>query len=168
MPDDQEKKTNLESEDEANTSHSELEELKAKCEEYLSGWQRARADFSNYRRDEAARLEEIARFSNQDLIKDLIVVLDNFDLALQTMEKKGEVEKGVYMIRTQILDSLKKRGLEKISATIGEGFDPATQEAIALIPSDKPDSTVLEEVEAGYTLHGKVIRPIRVKVSRAS
>src|SRR5882672_7995827 len=80
-------------------------------DEYLSGWQRAKADFINYRKEEMKHLEEVARYGNEDLIKDLISVLDNFDLGLRALEKAGPVERGVYLIKTQIEDILKKRGL---------------------------------------------------------
>src|ERR1700690_188662 len=80
-------------------------------DEYLSGWQRAKADFINYRKEEMRHLEEVARYGSEDLIKNLISVTDNFDLGLRALEQAGPVEKGVYLIRSQIEDILKKRGL---------------------------------------------------------
>jgi molecular chaperone GrpE len=156
-----------------NTSSEEVkdpelnpEELKAQSDEYLSGWQRCRADFSNYRRDEAERLENTIRFANEDLIKDLAVTLGSFDLALQAMEKEGKIDQGVQMIRNSLLDALAKRGLEKITIMPEEDYDPALAEIIAIVPSDQKENTVVEVVEVGYKLHGKVIRPARVKVSK--
>lgn len=149
-----------------------LKEALEKCErgksEYLAGWQRAKADFINYKKDELRRLEEVARYGNEELISELITVLDNFDLGLSALEKAGPVEKGVYMIRSQIEDILKKRGLEKIHIKIGELFDPAVSEAIAEAESDKPPGTVLEEIEPGYRLYDKILRPSRVKVSKTT
>src|SRR5690348_17419356 len=87
-----------------------LTEVEAKRDEYLAGWQRAKADFINYKKEEMKHLEEIARYGSEDLIKDLISVLDNFDLGLRSLEKHGPVEKGVYLIRSQIEDILRKRG----------------------------------------------------------
>lgn len=151
----------------------ELEELKEKLakaekerDEYLAGWQRAKADFINYKKDEFKHLEEVARYGNEELLKDLISVLDNFDLGLRALERAGPVEKGVYMIRSQIEDILKKRGLEQIIVKIGEQFDPSVSEAIAEAESDKPTGTILEEIERGYRLYDKILRPARVKIAK--
>jgi molecular chaperone GrpE len=151
---------------EEKTEETELEKLQKKCEEYLDGWKRAKADFINYKKDELGRLAEMARFANEDMIRDLIVVLDSFDLGLITLEGKGIESKGFYMIRTQLEDALKKRGLERVIISVGSPFDPNLQEAIVEVESENPSGTVVEEVERGYTLNGKIIRPARVKVAR--
>ncbi len=143
-----------------------LAEAEAKAAEYLSGWQRAKADFINYKKEEVQKFEEFAKYSSADFIKEFINVLDSFDLAIAALEKNGPVEKGVYMIRTQIEDILKKRGLTKIEVKTGSEFDPAISEAIAFMDSDEPEGTVLEEIEAGYRLYEKNIRPARVKISK--
>lgn len=135
-------------------------------DEYLAGWQRAKADFINYKKDELKRLEEVARYGAEDVMRELIVVLDNFDIGLAALEKKGPVEKGVYMIRAQIEDILKKRGLEKINMKPGDPFDPVIAEAIAEGESELPAGTVMEEIEAGYRWGDKLIRPARVRVSK--
>lgn len=135
-------------------------------DEYLAGWQRAKADFINYRKEEMRHLEEVAQYGSQDLIRDLIGVLDNFDLGLRSLEKNGPVEKGVYLIRTQIEDILKKRGLVKIDIKNGDVFDPAVAEALSEIVSDKPPGTIVETIEPGYQLHERVLRPARVIVSK--
>jgi len=137
-------------------------------DEYLAGWQRAKADFINYRKEEMKHLEEVAQYGSQDLIRDLIGVLDNFDLGLRALEKNGPVEKGVYLIRTQIEDILKKRGLTKIDVKDGDAFDPSVAEALSEIASDKPPGTVVETIELGYRLHEKVLRPARVIVSKGT
>jgi molecular chaperone GrpE len=146
----------------------QIEEMTAKRDEYLAGWQRAKADFINYKKEEMKKLEDIARYGSEDLIKDLISVMDNFDLALRTLEKAGPVEKGIYLIRTQIDDILKKRGLVKIDVKEGDEFDPAIAEALAEIAVDKPAGTVVELIEQGYRLHEKVLRPARVIVSKGT
>ncbi len=152
----------LEGADEA----KKLAEAEQKAEEYLAGWQRAKADLINYKKDEMKRLEEIARYGSEDLLRELVTVLDNFDLGIAALEKQGPVEKGVYMIRTQISDILKKRGLQKIEIKVGEQFDPSIAEAIAEGDSDLPHGAVMEEIEAGYKLFDKVIRPARVRISK--
>lgn len=135
-------------------------------DEYLAGWQRAKADFINYKKEEMAHLQEAVKYGSEDLIKDLISVMDNFDLGLRSMEKAGPVEKGIYLIRSQIEDILKKRGLEKIEIKIGDAFDPATMEAMTEIESDQPHGAVVEEIEPGYRLHEKVLRASRVIISK--
>ncbi len=152
----------LEGADEA----KKLAETEAKTGEYLAGWQRAKADFANYKKDEIQRFEEFAKYNVADLIKEFIDALDSFDLAIAALQKNGPVEKGVYMIRAQIEDILKKRGVEKIEIKIGSDFNPAVSEAIAVVESDGPEGKVLEEIEAGYMLYEKVLRPARVKISK--
>jgi molecular chaperone GrpE len=145
---------------------SEVEQLKKQVEEYLEGWKRAKADFINYRKDEARRLDAILRFANEAMIKDTINVLDSFDLAIQSLGGDSKVEKGVYLIRAQLEDALKKYGLERIIVSVGQKFDSALHEAIVSVESDKPSGTIVDEVEKGYTLSGKLIRPARVKVAK--
>ena len=138
-------------------------------DEYLAGWQRAKADFVNYRKEEMSHLQEVAKFGSEDLIKDLLVALDNFDLGLRAMEQSAKdagVDKGIYLIRSQIEDILRKRGLARIEIKPGDSFDPGVAEAMAEIPSDKPLGTVVEVAEPGYRLHDKIIRAARVIVSK--
>jgi molecular chaperone GrpE len=142
------------------------EEMTAQRDEYLAGWQRAKADFINYKKEERERIQETARYGSEDLIKDLVSVMDNFDLALRTLEKAGPMEKGIYLIRTQIDDILKKRGLEKIDIKEGDAFDPAIAEALAEVAVEKSPGSIVEVIEQGYRLHEKVLRPARVIVSK--
>ena len=158
---------NEEKEPEKNSEpQSDSEKIKKERDEYLAGWQRAKADFINYKKEEFKRLEEIARYGNEEFIKDLIVILDNFDLGLAALEKAGPVEKGIYMIRAQIEDVLRKRGLEKIILRPGDRFDPTISEAIHEVEFDKPAGTVVEIIEAGYRMYDKILRPARVIISK--
>lgn len=154
--------------DEINNNISEDELIKCQKErdEYLDGWKRAKADLINYKKDEAKRFETIMKFSQETIIRDLIVVLDSFDLALAALENEGKAEKGIYLIRAQLEDILKQNGLERVVISVGQPFDPSLQEAIATIDSDKPSGIVVEEVERGYLLNGKLVRPARVKVAK--
>ncbi len=145
---------------------TELAKCQKERDEYLDGWKRAKADLLNHKKDETKRFEAVVKFSNESLVKELINVLDSFDLALISLEKEGKTEKGMYLIRSQMEDILKQQGLERVIVSVGQPFDPALQEAIASIESDKPSQTVIEEVERGYLLSGKLIRPARVKVSK--
>ena len=142
-----------------------LEKLTKERDDYLAGWQRAKADLSNYKKDELKRLEEIARFANAEIILDLIRVLDSFELGLSAMERMGEVEKGIYIIRGQLEDTLKKYGLERIEVKEVAPFDPGLQEAVASVDGEEAqDGHIAGEVERGYLLHGRVLRAPKVKV----
>jgi molecular chaperone GrpE len=147
-------------------AESELEKLKRERNEYLAGWQRAKADFINYKKDELHRMEKVAKYGEEELMRELVAILDSFDLGINAMERKGEVENGIYMIRAQMEDVLKRYGLSKIHVEPGDHFDPAVHEAIVEVESDSPPGTIVEEIEPGYRLHEKLIRPARVKVAK--
>ncbi|MEK9186207.1 MAG: nucleotide exchange factor GrpE [Patescibacteria group bacterium] len=145
---------------------NDLEECKKQCEEYLNGWKRAKADFINYQKDEAKRFEEMLKFGQGELIRELLGILDSFDLAT-------DLPKGAALIRQQLEEILKRQGVETIpiqSIKSGEGAqqaDPAFHEVIEEIESEEPAGTILEEVVKGYTLNGRVIRPTKVKVAKS-
>ncbi len=147
-----------------------IEAKLAACEkqrdEYLAGWQRAKADFVNYKKEEFARFQDTVQYANEEFVRDLIGVLDSFDLGLAALEKAGPVEKGIYMIRAQTEDILKKHGLARIAVKVGDQFDPKIAEVVGEAESESSPGTILEEIEAGYELHDKIIRPARVKVAK--
>lgn len=147
----------------------ELAQCNAKIQEYLNGWQRAKADFVNYKNEEAKRLEDTARFITRSLVSDFLPVLDSFDLACQQMEGKQRTEqevKGILLIRSQLLDALKKRGLEVIPLHPGDSFNPELHEALGEMESSFPEGAIAEEFQKGYTLQRKVIRPARVRLAK--
>lgn len=135
-------------------------------DEYLDGWKRAKADLINYKKEEAKRFESMLKFANEHIIKELLVVLDSFDLALAAMGGESKIEKGVYLIRAQLEDVLKRYGLERVSVSVGKEFDPSLHDAIVTSESEQPSGTVLEEIEKGYMLGGKLIRAARVRVAK--
>ncbi len=149
-----------------NPEPTELEKAQKERDEYLAGWQRAKADFLNYKKEENGRLEDVARYGNLELMMEFITIIDNFDLGLRALEKSGPVEKGVYMIRAQMEDVLRRHGVLKINIKPGDKFDPSVSEAIAEVESDLPEGSVVEEIEAGYKIYDKVLRPARVKVAK--
>ena len=150
----------------------ELEQLKNDCDEYLNGWKRAKADLINYQKEEARRLEEVVKYANAGMIKELIGVLDSFDLAISVIEKDGSTSspqiKGIYMIKSQLEDALKRAGVDKIAVAAVNMFDANFQESVAEAEADQPVGSILEVIEQGYMLHGRVIRPARVKISKGS
>ncbi len=149
------------------SSQEDVSQVEKERDEYLEGWKRAKADFLNYKKKEEERVSHMVKFSNEQIIKDMLHVLDSFDLALETLKDEA-IKKGVFLIRTQLEDALKKHGLEKVMISEGQEFDPSVHEAIASIPSQKPPGAIVDEVERGYMLHGKLIRPARVKVSKGN
>ncbi|MFA4999540.1 MAG: nucleotide exchange factor GrpE [Parcubacteria group bacterium] len=146
---------------------TENEKLKRERDEYLDGWKRAKAELINFKNDELKRMNEIIRFAGEDIVRDMIGILDSFDLCIASLgEKDQTVAKGVHMIRSQMEDSLKKKGLERIIVSVGYPFDPALHEAISTIESNESSGTVIEEIEKGYTWNGKLLRPARVIVAK--
>lgn len=139
----------------------EIEKLKAKCDEYLNGWKRERADFLNYKKDEMERIGQLAKYANEEIIINLLPILDNLCLAAKHIN-----DPGVNQIKKQLEDFLKKEGIEAIE-TLGKKFDPNTMDAIEDVQAQEGESgVVIEELQRGYTMHGKLIRPARVKISK--
>lgn len=149
-----------------NPEKSKLEMCAKERDEYLNGWKRAKADLINYQKEEGKRFEEFSKFSIKKVIEDIIPVLDSFDLAIGMMEKEGAVEKGVYMIRTQLEDVLRKQGVERIECAPGAPFDPNIHESLGEIESTHPPGTIAAEVERGYRMQDRVLRATRVKLSK--
>jgi molecular chaperone GrpE len=144
---------------------AEMEKINKERDEYLNGWRRAKADLINFKKDETKRFEEMARFSNEDILKDLISVLHSFDLGMIGLDESNVARKGLYMIRGQLEDVLGRRGLVRIKVEIGKNFDPIYHEAIDMVEKEGLESgTVAEEVKAGYMLNGKVLKAALVKV----
>ena len=138
------------------------ERLKAaeeKAKEYLDSWQRAQADFVNLRKkDEEAKLEFV-KFASTSFIEDLLPVLDSFSLAL------AHGAKDIEPIYNQLIQVLKQRGLEELNP-LGETFDPNLHESVGSLPAEKAsdDHKILEVMQKGYILSGKIIRPAKVKI----
>ncbi|MBI3046461.1 MAG: nucleotide exchange factor GrpE [Candidatus Harrisonbacteria bacterium] len=144
----------------------EVDKLKAERDEYLNGWKRAKADLINYQKDEGKRFEEMAEYVTGAMVRDLIPVLDSFELGIAALEKNGPVDKGVYIIKTQLEEVLKKKGLEKIKVSPGDPFDTMKHESIGEVEGKGVSGQVAEEIESGYMLNGKVVRPARVKLTK--
>jgi len=153
-----------------------LEELKKKLEEcekvkdeYLTGWQRARADLLNYRKEELERVGELIKYADVGLILKILPILDNFEIAEKNLSenlKNDEKIKGVLQIKAQIKDFLKNQGVEEINC-LGQKFDPNLHEVVEEVNSkDKEPGTVIEEIQKGYKIHDKVIRPAKIKITK--
>ena len=161
---------------EDNKKDLNLEELKkqlGECQklkdEYLAGWQRARADFLNYKKEELERIGDILKYGDLGLILKILPILDNFYLTEKKLPEnlKADVNiKGILQIKNQILDFLKNQGIEEIK-TVGEKFDPNFQEIVEIVETkDKESGVVIEEIQKGYLIHGRLLRPAKVKVTK--
>ncbi|MBI2037227.1 MAG: nucleotide exchange factor GrpE [Candidatus Liptonbacteria bacterium] len=153
-------------------ARAELTEKLSLCErerdEYLNGWRRAKADFVNYKNEEFKRLEEVIKFGNEDIVRDVIAVLDSLDRGSAALEAAGEKEaaSGMRRIQGQLEEMMKRRGLERMMVRPGDAFDPARHEAIAEVPAGAPPGAVAEELECGYLLNGRVVRAAKVNLSK--
>lgn len=157
----QEDENNEEGKDEVSMLKDELE---AEQNKYL----RLLADYDNFKRRTQKDREISAKFRSQSLLTDLLPVLDNFERAL-AVEAKSEdavsIMKGVEMVQKSLLEAVKREGLEEIKA-VGEPFDPNFHQAVMQEKDeDAEPGTVLQELQKGYTLKGRVLRPAMVKVN---
>jgi len=147
----------------------QLEECEKFKEEYLAGWQRERADFLNYKKEEMERIGDILKYANEGLILKILPILDNFEIAEKKLPedlKNNDNVKGLLMIKNQILEFLKSQGLEEIKSE-GEKFDPHLMEVIEEIEiKDKESGIIIEEVQKGYKINGRLLRPAKVKVTK--
>lgn len=139
-------------------------------QEYLTGWQRAKADFVNARAaDEKSRAEFVA-FSKESVISELLPVLDSFDLAMANKEAWEKVEpnwrKGVEYIYQQLRTALEAHGLSEVNP-IGQSFNPMEHTAIEKVHAESPadDGKIVEVSQKGYALNKKVVRSPKVKVA---
>lgn len=147
---------------------TEVEELKHKMQEYLDGWRRAKADYSNLKKESEKRVQEMAQFANAALLAELLPIFDHFKLALQHVpddQKTADWVVGLGHIKNQFQEFFKRLGIEEIQ-TVGQKFDPQLHEALVTEKRDGVSSGIIvEEVKSGYTLHNKVINPAQVKVA---
>ena len=157
-------------------SVSELEQLKqtveqerAKSEEYLDNWRHAAADFSNYKKRAEKEASEMAKFLNATLIARLLPVLDDFDRAMQTIPEnlRGLTWiDGIVLISRKMQLVLEAEGLKPIEA-VNKPFDPTVHEAVIHEETDQAeDGTVTAELQKGYKLNDRVLRPTMVKVAK--
>ncbi|MDP2926520.1 MAG: nucleotide exchange factor GrpE [bacterium] len=146
-----------------------LEECQKQKDEYLAGWQRARADFLNYKKDEMERIQTLIEYANEEMILKILPLLDNMELAEKHLSddlKNNEYVKGLLQIKAQFSDFLKNQGVESIEA-IGKKFDPALHEVVEEVEAKgKELGTVAEEVQKGYLMRQKLLRPTKIKITK--
>jgi len=145
---------------------SEIEKLRAERDALVERLARMQAEFDNARKRAAKEQQDYRDYALADVIKALIPVLDSFDRALQTSPEKSEFHAGVELIQKQLQDALARIGVRPIDAK-GEQFDPRYHEAIEMVDTENAkDHEVLEELQRGYKLKDRLLRPAMVKVAR--
>ena len=149
---------------------AEDNELQKKYEELNNQYIRLAADFDNYRKRQAQERESLLKYGAENTLKKIIEVLDNFERgakANETIEDCKKVKESFNLVHKQLLDVLSKAGLEVIEAE-GKEFDPNFHEAVMQTPtSEYPEHTIIAELQKGYKLEDRVLRPALVNVATA-
>lgn len=147
---------------------SELEKARAQAAEYLDGWQRARAEFANLKKRVEAEREEIRYRSNEELLLKVLPVVDDFERAFQELPPEMEDAawvNGITMIMNKLHKLLESENVAPLEAA-GEPFDPQWHQAMMQEETkDYPDGICIEEIQRGYRLGDRVLRPALVKVA---
>ena len=148
---------------------AELEEAKTQAQDNLAGWQRAQADYANFKKETESRQRDVIEFANAAFMAEVLPVYNHFKLALEHIpkeQKKLDWVVGLLHIKKQFQDFLKKYKIEEIR-TIGEAFNHNLHEAVAYEEKEDYESDVVfAEVQPGYTLDGKILIPAKVKVAK--
>ncbi|TET93020.1 nucleotide exchange factor GrpE [Candidatus Aerophobetes bacterium] len=149
----------------------ELKSTDKETGEYLDYLKRLKAEFENYKRRSQKERERIVSWSNEDLIKQFLPVLDDLERAVDSSQQSknlASLMEGMRMILDQLKAILQKQGLQEIQAK-GEEFDPHYHEALMSVDlAEYPDNLVVEEMRKGYKLNDKILRPAMVKVNKRS
>jgi molecular chaperone GrpE len=152
---------------ESEPREAETLKLKAERDSLIDRLARLQAEFENARRRASREQQDFREFAAADTIKTLLPVLDSFDRALRAAPaEKSEFRGGIELIQKQFEDALSKLGLRSIAAK-GEPFNPHLHEAIEMVDTtDADDQTVLDELQRGYKLKERLLRPSMVRVAR--
>ncbi len=156
--------------DEYDTLQNEMAELQSEIEKLKDGWQRERADFTNYKK----RVRKDAVRSQQDalitVLKAFLSVSDDLERALKNKPEDGSVKdwvNGINLIQQKLLNQLKNQGVVRMAVEPGDDFDPNVHEAITQEEHDEfKDGQIIEVVQPGYRIEERVIRPAMVRVAR--
>lgn len=147
----------------------ELKKCQKERQEYLEGWQRAKADLINFKREADVERKRFARFATEGFIQELLPAMDSFDMAFRDTAAWEKADpnwrKGVEYIYAQLLSTLEAHGVRQLNP-LGEPFDPNTHDSIGSVSiTDKSkNGMVVDVVQKGYELNGKMIRPAKIKV----
>jgi len=157
-------------EERARALEEQLASAREEARQYHDKWLRERADLENLKRRAAREQDELKKYATEKILKDLLPLVDNLERAVQHAQSGGNgapLIEGVAMVLKGFLDVLQRHGLTRVPAK-GQPFDPVHHEAMAQVESDEhPPNSVVEEHQAGYRLHDRLLRPALVTVSRA-
>jgi molecular chaperone GrpE len=148
----------------------QLTELQRERDDYHDRWMRKAAEFDNYRRRVERERREQADQAVIDLLQELLLVVDDFDLALtvDASESASAYRKGVELIHAKLHDLLRKKGVKPIDA-VGADFDPNLHQAVIHeVSADHREGEVISEMRKGYTIGDRLLRPSMVKVAKSS
>ena len=156
----------------AEAPQGEVDRLRREASEAREHYLRALADVDNTKKRLQREKEESSKYAAETIIRELLPILDSLDQAVTAVDAQSQanaVVKGVHLIYRQLLGLLEKEGVKRI-VTIGQPFDPHQHEAVGHVEAKdgQADGTIVEEVQVGYTMHGKVIRPAMVKVANTT
>lgn len=154
--------------DETSELERKLEELEVEKDKLYDRLLRIQAEYDNYKKRTLKEREADRKYKSQDLIEELLPALDNFERALQVekTEATASIIEGITMVYNQIKEALASQGAEEI-ASVGEEFDPNIHHAVMQVEDEsQPSNIVIEELQKGYKLKDRVIRPAMVKVNK--
>ncbi|AYV16323.1 nucleotide exchange factor GrpE [Bacillus velezensis] len=147
----------------------QIDELLGLLDEKENKLLRVQADFENYKRRSRLEMEAAQKYRSQNVVTEILPALDNFERALQVeaeSEQTKSLLQGMEMVRRQLMDALEKEGVEAIEA-VGQEFDPNLHQAVMQVEDENFGSNiVIEELQKGYKLKDRVIRPSMVKVNQ--
>lgn len=148
-------------------AQDELRRVKEERDVLFDRVARLQAEFDNYRKRSQREQQDFRDYALAEAVRSLLPVLDSLDLALKnSANQQSELRTGVELTRKQFLDALAKLGLREIAAE-GEPFDPQYHQAVEMVDtSDAPDHQVLQELQRGYKLKDRLLRPAMVRVAR--
>ena len=155
--------------DELENLKQELEEYRGKAEQYLDSWKRTAADFENYKKRRDKEFQELVRFAQEITVVKMLPTLESLEQALKNAPQDDRFKiwsDGVLKIVQQLEKVLLEMGVEKIK-TVGEKFDPEIHEAVEIVDDPSTSSgNIIEEIQSGYKLNNKIIRPAKVRVAK--
>ncbi len=141
---------------------AELNTVRKERDEYLAGWQRAKADYINARRDEERERERYSKYAQESVLHEFLALADSLDMAL-----RHEADENIMAVHRQLIELLKRHGITVIDA-IGLPFNPVEHEALKEVSVDEEvrEGVIIEEFQRGYRMHDKVLRPAKVGVGK--
>ena len=136
-----------------------------KIEELTDDLQRLQAEFENYKKRTDRDKEDFKCYSEAEMIKQILPIIDNFELALKNTGNHDEFVKGIELVYSQLFQMLEDKGVKKIEC-VGKRFDPHVHEALLSEESDKEEGIILEELQKGFMIKDRVLRHAKVKVAK--